>query len=224
MKKLLSIIITGMILSGCSPSTEMMTAWKTGEYAPKQYKNIGILAMLKSNEARIDVENSIRDAMKAQGIKGTDTWSIWQFANNPEIMKKMGMEGEKLKETIKLKVAEQNMDALLIVTLFDAFKEKRYVPGKSTSVGVGFSPGMYPAYGYPYYGYVGYSFTTMSTPGYYQDASTYFVESNLYDIASEKLIWTGQTSTKMESSLEVEAEKLGRVLVKGMIQGKVLAK
>ena len=224
MKKLLSIIITGMILSGCSPSTEMMTAWKTGEYAPKQYKNIGILAMLKSNEARIDVENSIRDAMKAQGINGTDTWSIWQFANNPEIMKKMGMEGEKLKETIKLKVAEQNMDALLIVTLFDAFKEKRYVPGKSTSVGVGFSPGMYPAYGYPYYGYVGYSFTTMSTPGYYQDASTYFVESNLYDIASEKLIWTGQTSTKMESSLEVEAEKLGRVLVKGMIQGKVLAK
>ena len=224
MKKLLSIIITGMILSGCSPSTEMMTAWKTGEYAPKQYKNIGILAMLKSNEARIDVENSIRDAMKAQGIKGTDTWSIWQFANNPEIMKKMGMEGEKLKETIKLKVAEQNMDALLIVTLFDAFKEKRYVPGKSTSVGVGFSPGMYPAYGYPYYGYVGYSFTTMSTPGYYQDASTYFVESNLYEIASEKLIWTGQTSTKMESSLEAEAEKFGRTLVKGMIQGKVLAK
>jgi len=223
MKNLLLIIVTGMIMAGCSTSNELMTAWKTGDYEPKQFKNIGILAILKSNEARIDVETGIRDALKARGIKGTDTWSIWQFANNPEIMKKMGMEGEKLRETIKQKVAEQNMDGLLIVSLFDAFKEKRYVPGKSTSVGVGFSPGMYPAYGYPYYGYIGYSFNTMSTPGYYQDASIYFVESNLYDIASEKLIWTGQTRTKMETSLEVEAEKLGRLLVKSMIQGKVLA-
>ncbi len=224
MKKLIIVILAGMMLAGCSPSTELMVTWKTGEYAPKQYKNIGILAVLKSNEARVDVETSIRDALQARGIKGTDTWTIWQFANNPEIMKKMGMEGEKLKEVIKQKVAEQQMDALLIVSLFDSFKEERYVPGKSTSVGVGFSPGMYPAYGYPYYGYVGYSFNTMSTPGYYTDASTYFVESNLYDIASEKLIWTGQTRTKMESSLEVEAAKLGRVLVNGMIKDKVLAK
>ena len=89
MKKLIVVVLTGIILAGCSPSTELMVAWKTGEYAPKQYKNIGILAMLKSNEARVDVETSIRDALQAQGIKGTDTWTIWQFANNPEIMKKM---------------------------------------------------------------------------------------------------------------------------------------
>ena len=224
MKRLIVIILTGIILAGCSPSTELMVAWKTGEYAPKKFKNIGILAMLKSNEARVDVETSIRDALQAQGIKGTDTWTIWQFANNPEIMKKMNLSQEQLKEVIKQKVAEQKMDALLVISLFDAFKEERYVPGKSASVGVGFSPGMYPAYGYPYYGYVGYSFNTLTTPGYYVDASVYFVESNLYDIASENLIWTGQTRTKMESSLETEAEKFGRVLVKGMIKGGVLAK
>ena len=224
MKKLIVVLLTGMILAGCSPSTELMVAWKTGEYAPKHYKNIGILAILKSNEARIDVETGIRDALQVHGINGTDTWTIWQFANNPEIMKKMGLSQEELKEVVKQKVAEQKMDALLVISLFDTFKEKRYVSGTSTSVGVGFSPGMYPAYGYPYYGYVGYSFNTMSTPGYYVDASVYFVESNLYDISSENLIWTGQTRTQMESSLEVEAEKLGRVLVKGMIKGGVLAK
>lgn len=226
MKRLIVVVLAGLILAGCSPSTELRVSWKNGEYPPKQFKKIGILAMLRSNEARIDVETGIKEALAVQGILGVETWGIWQFANNPEIMQKMGMEGEKLKETIKRKVAEQGMDALLVITLFDAFKEQRYVPGKSTSVGVGvgFGQGMYPAYGYPYYGYVGYSFNTMTTPGYYQDASTYFVESNLYDIATEQLIWTGQTSTKMESSLEQEAEKFGRVIVKGMIQGKVLAK
>ena len=226
MKKLVIVILIGIILAGCSSSTELMVAWKTGEYAPKHFKNIGILAMLKSNEARVDIETGIRYALQVQGIKGTDTWTIWQFANNPEIMKKMNLTPEQLKEVIKQKVAEQKMDALLVITLFDSFKEQRYVPGTSTSVGVGvgFSPGMYPAYGYPYYGYVGYSFNTMTTPGYYEDASIYFVESNLYDIASEKLIWTGQTRTKMESSLAREAEKFGRAIVKGMIQGKVIAK
>jgi len=224
MKKLIVVILAGMMLAGCSPSTELKVAWKTGEYAPKHFQNIGILAVLKSTEARIDVENGVKEALEARGIKGTDTWVIWPFANNQEIIRKMGYEGEKLKEIIQQKVKEAQMDALLIITLFDAFKEERYVPGKSVSVGIGISPGMYPAYGYPYYAYYGYAFNTMSTPGYYVDASIYFVESNLYDIASEKLIWTGQTSTQIESSLEKEGEKFGRVLVNGMIKGGVLAK
>lgn len=218
-------MITCMVLAGCSPSTELRVAWKTGEYAPKHFSNIGILALLKSNEARIDVENGIADALRAQGIRATTTWDIWPFANNQEIMKKMGYDKGKMKEVIQKKVAEQKMEALMIITLFDAFKEERYVPGKSVSVGVvGFTPGMYPAYGYSYYGYYGYAYDIMTTPGYYVDASTYFVESNLYDISTEQLIWTGQTSTVIQSSPESEAEKLGRVLVKGLIQGKVLAK
>jgi len=215
--------ITGMILAGCSPSSELQVAWKTGEYAPKQFSNIGIVALFKSNEARIDVENGVADALRAKGIHATTTWDIWPFANNKEIVDKMGYDQEKIKEVIQQKVAEQKMDALMFITLFDAFKEERYVPGKSVSVGVvGFSPGMYPIYGYPYYGYYGYAYNVMTTPGYYVDASTYFVESNLYDISTEQLIWTGQTSTQIQSSPETEAAKLGRILVKGMIQGKVL--
>lgn len=224
MKKLLTIILTGMILAGCSPSTELRVAWKTGEYAPMQFRNIGILALIQSNEARIDVEAAVSDALRAKGINSTVTWDIWPFANNQEIMKKMNLSQEQTREVIKQKVAEHKMDALMIITLFDAFKEERYVPGNNVSVGIGISPGIYPAYGMPYYGYYGYAFNTMNTPGYYVDASTYFVESNLYDISTEKLIWTGQTSTSMQSSLGTEAEKFGRILVKGMLKGGVLAR
>jgi len=223
MKKLLMIFVAGLILAGCAPSTELRISWKTGDYPPKKYSKIGILALLKSNEARIDVETGVANALAAKGIRSAVTWDIWQFANNKEIMDKMNLTQEQLREVIKKKVADQKMDALLVISMFDAFKESRYVPGKSVSVGVGFSPGMYPAYGYPYYGYVGYSFETMSTPGYYEDVSTYFVESNLYDIASENLIWTGQTSTKMESDLETEAQKFALTIVRGMFQDGVLA-
>jgi len=57
--KLISIFLTGMILAGCSPSTELRVAWKTGDDSPKKFSNIGILALLKSNEARIDVETGV---------------------------------------------------------------------------------------------------------------------------------------------------------------------
>jgi len=212
------MIVTGMILAGCSPSTELRMSWKTGDYAPKKFSKIGIIALMKSDEARVDVETGVAQALRLKGINATETYDIWPFANNKEIMNKMGLSQEQLKEVIQQKVAEQKMDGLLIITLFDAFKEQRYVPGNSVSVGVGISPGMYPAYGYPYYGYYGYAFNTMSTPGYYEDASTYFIESNLYDIASGSLIWTGQTSTEMKSSLEIEAQKFGLALTRGMLK------
>lgn len=227
MKSAMYVILAAILFSGCTPSNELRVAWKAGDYPPKQFKNIGIVAMLKSNEARIDVENGIVDALRAKGIHATTTWDIWPFANNPAIMKQAGFEGEKAKEIIQHKVAEHTMDALLIITLFDAFKEERYVPGKSVTVGLGISPGMYsmyPIYGYPYYTYFGYAFNTITEPGYYVDASTYFTEANLYDISTEKLIWTGQMTTTMQTSPEQEGEQFGRVLVNGMIRGDVVTK
>jgi hypothetical protein len=212
------------LLLGCSASNELRVSWKTGEYEPKTYKNIGVVAILPKTSTRVEIETAVADAFAVRGIPCRTTWSIWAFANNPELLKEAGFEGENMKKIIIQKVTEQKIDALLVISLFDSKKETRYVPGRSASIGVGFSPGMYPAYGYPYYGYIGYSFTTMSEPGYYEDASTYFTETNLYDIASEKLIWTGQISTEMQSPLEEEVYKFARVLVGGMLKDKVLTK
>jgi len=221
MKSFFSILISGMILMACSSTSSLTYSGKLGDYEPKQYKNIGILAVLKSNDARINIEMAITDALRAKGYPANYTWDVWPFANNLELMKQHGIEGDKLKEMIQQRVTSQKMDALLIVTLFDAVKEERYVPGSGLSVGVAVNPGIYPVYDYPYYSYYGYAFSTISDPGYYIETSTYFTESNLYDIASEQLIWTGQMSTKLESSLEIEAQKYSEVLVNGMIRDNV---
>lgn len=222
MKNKLFILLTGIFLFGCSPSTELLVAWKPADVTPTHFQNIGILAVLKSDEARITAETSIANALKAKGIRATVTWDIFPFANKPDVIKQMELSPEQLKEVVKQKVIEHQMDGLILISLFDAHKEKRYVPGNSVSVGIGINPGMYPAYGYPYYGYYGYAYTTMAEPGYYVDASTYFTEINLYDISTEKLIWTGQMSTAMQNSPELVSYQFGRVLVRGMIRDDVL--
>jgi len=224
MKNKIIFFLAAILLLGCSSSNQMQVAWKTGDYPPMTFKHIGVLAVLKSDEARIDVEEGVVNALRAKGIRATVTWDIFPFANKPDVIKKMNLTGEQLRQAIVQKVTEQQMDGLIIVSLFDSKKEQRYVPGKSVSVGIGISPGVYPAYGYPYYAYFGYAFETMSQPGYFVDASTYFTESNLYDITTEKLIWTGQMSTKMENDLEDEGALFGRTLVRAMFEGKVLAR
>jgi len=224
MKYPFAILITGIILTACTSTSLLTYSRKASGYVPKKYSNIGIVAVLKSTEARINVEVAVAEKLREKGYRVTVTWAIWPFANNLEMMKQYGVEGEKLKEMIKQRVASQKMDALLIITLFDARKETRYVPGTTVPAGAGLNPGMYPVYGYPYYSYYGYAFSTISDPGYYVNTSTYFTESNLYDIESEGLIWTGQVKTTMKSSLETEAQTFGKVLADGMIAAGVLSK
>ncbi len=221
MKSLFSILISGIILASCSSTSSLIYSGKLGNPSPKQYTNIGVLAVLKSNDARINVEMAVTDGLRAKGYPADYTWDVWPFANNLELMKQHGIEGDKLREMIQQRVTSQKMDALLIITLFDAVKEQRYVQGSGLSVGVAVDPGIYPVYGYPYYSYYGYAFSTMSNPGYYIESSTYFTEANLYDISSGLLIWTGQLSTKLESSLESEAQKFSEALINGMIGDKV---
>ena len=188
--------------------------YKSADYDPAVYKKMAVIAIVPNTHARVEIENAVTEALKAKGIHAVTTWSLFPMANNTELIKQAGFTGEKRKEIIREKVAENNIDAIMLVTMFDAKREQRYVPGSSTSVGIGIGA---PVYGYPYASYFGYAWEVTSEPGYYEDASKYFIESNLYDIASEKLLWTGQTKTEMSSTLETEASKFANVIVTRMM-------
>ena len=216
MKQFLMVCALCGLLAGCS-STKLTYVYKPEDYNPAGYKKIAVIAMAPKNQGRIEIEDAVVDQMKSKGLHAVTTWNTFVFANNPELLKKAGFEGEKRKEIIRQKVTENNIDALLVITLFDSRREQRYVPGSSTSVGIGVGGVGGPVYGYPYAAYVGYAWEVTSEPGYYEDASTYFIESNLYDIASEKLLWSAQTMTQMNYSIDKEAAGFGKVLVDRMI-------
>src|SRR5512138_90089 len=167
MKQFLAICALGALLAGCA-STEITSGFKTAEFHPAGYKKLAVIAIVPKNQARIEIEDAVVTQLKAKGINAVSTWSTFVFANDPELLKKAGFDGEKRKEIIREKVSQNHFDALLTITLFDAKREQRYVPGTTTSVGVGV--GM-PVYGYPYAAYFGYAWEVTSTPGYYEDVS-----------------------------------------------------
>lgn len=220
MKTLFIACAVCILILGCT-STKLTYVYKSGDYNPASYKKMAVIAIAPKTHGRVEVEKAVVAELKSRGINAMETWSIFVFANDPELLKQAGFTGERRKEIIRQKVTENHIDALLTITLFDSRKEQRYVPGSSTSVGIGVGA---PVYGYPYAAYFGYAWEVTSEPGYYEDASTYFIETNLYDVASEKLLWTGQTKTTMNSSLATEAEGFSKLVVTRMIEDSKPAK
>jgi hypothetical protein len=214
MKRLFIACAVCILLAGCS-STSFTYVYKSANFNLGSYKKLAVLALLPNDQARVLVEKAVVASMTSQGIHAVTTWSEFVFANKPDIIKQANLTNEQRMEIIRKKVTENNIDALLVIAKFNSKTEERYVPGSGVSVGIA-APG-YPVYGYSYYGYYSYAYNIISEPGYYETVSTYFVESNLYDIASEKLLWTGQTSTELSNSFDTDAEKFGEVLVRQMI-------
>ncbi|HKH60557.1 MAG TPA: hypothetical protein VKA49_06985, partial [Flavitalea sp.] len=101
---------------------------------------------------------------------------------------------------------------ILLMRLADIEKETSYVPGTTS--------GYYGGYG-RYYGYgAGY----YSTPGYYQTDKNYFIETTIYSINPDKMLWTGVTKTVNPSKVNKTVNEIADVLISKMKEDGFLKK
>jgi len=129
-----------------------------------------------------------------------------------------------IKKKVIEKVAENNIDALMIITMFDKTKEERWVNDHNYAMGgTGYYGTPYGMRG-GYYDYYYYSMGTIYNTGYYVDDVTYFIECNLYDAKSEKLIWRAQTKSNNPKSVEEESKVLAYIVAKQLLNKKVITK
>jgi len=85
------------------------------------------------------------------------------------------------------KLLKDGFDGIILMHLTDVEKSVSYNPGTS--------------YG-GWYGYRGY------TPGYYTEDKTFLVETNMYSIKDDKLLWSGTTSSLNPSSFDKSMDEI----------------
>jgi len=84
-----------------------------------------------------------------------------------------------------------------------------YVPPSVTT----YAPA-YPSYYYGgWSGYYGASYSTVVSPGYEYDTQYVSLETNIYDVASNKLIWSGVTETQMGGTAESHIDEFIQVMI-----------
>lgn len=223
MKRLtFAFVLLSFLFAGCGSSTKLTNSWVNKEEVPKQYKKLAIAALTPNNSGRYITERAIVANLKEKGISAVPTYEVLPMAGRLGQMKGELGDSEAIKRMVKNKINENEFDALMVLTVFNKTTEERWVNDRSFHMGgVGYygSP-----FGYTgrYYDYYAYSFGTIYNDGYYVDDVTYFIDCNLYDVASEQMIWSGHLKIKNLESIEKEADVMGYIIARQLYDKKIV--
>ena len=175
---ILSVLVTTTLVS-CGPSTKIEKSWtEPGSSVSKSASNKTlVIAMVKDETSRRVIEDQL---VKRLGSGAVSSYTII----STDMLK------EASDAALKQKLTDGKFTHVLLMRLADIEKETSYVPGTTT--------GFYGGYGR----YYGYGAGMYSTPGYYTTDKNYFVETTVYSINPDKLLWTGTTKTVNPGKIE----------------------
>jgi hypothetical protein len=165
----------------------------------KSYSDIMVMALTHDTRAKAIVENDMEAALSKRSVIVSKSLDVF----GPNFSKDI------LKEEMLMKVKHTGADAILTVSLINRENRTRYVPGYA-----GFVPG--------FWGYYSYWYPTVYSPGYYTQDRIYYIESNLYDVVTDDLIWTAESETYNPSSLTGFSKDLASILVEKLMKDKIL--
>src|ERR1700682_2306918 len=173
----LALVLAVSLCSCSSSSMRIMATWVNPKDKPVPQPGkhkIFIFAMTQNHDAQVNLENDLATAATAKGIHTVK--SIDAFGPIVTL--------DRLPKTDVLLKAIRDLgcDGIFTVALVDQTEKTHYVQGGYSG---GFVP--YAGYGYTYSGYYAYS-PAFYSPGYYTTDKTYFIESNLFNANSEKML------------------------------------
>jgi hypothetical protein len=193
MKRLFLSLFVGIALASCTPSTLLVKSWSdpVATVTPGPGNKTLILAMVKDEGSRRIIEDELAKRMKGSAVVS------YSFLV-PEILNQANV------DYLAQKLKEGNYTHVLMMRLANVEEETSYVPG-TTSVYYG-GYGRYYSYGAGYY----------TNPGYYTTDKNYFVETTVFSVEPDKLLWTGTTKTVNPSRVERTVNDIADAVVEKM--------
>ena len=206
----IALLIACLMISGCSTSTRITGSWKDPavDASTGESKSVLITALTRNIEVRTKLENAL--AAKAaerniEAVKSSEVFTPDFFQVLPE------------RDELIAQIKQTGVDAILTVSLIDTESETRYVRGSSR-----YAPmPVYNWYG-GFYSYINYWHPIMYEPGYYVTDKTYFLETNLYDAETGRLVWSAQSETVNPTSIDAFAAEYPEVLLERMVKDDLL--
>jgi hypothetical protein len=201
MKNLLLSLLVICTIYSCGPSTKIEKSWVEpgARVAPDPQNKVMVIALVKDETSRRVIEDELVKRIKTPAV------ASYQFLTT-EMIKAAS------DEALNNMITKENFTHILLMRLADIEKETSYVPGTTT--------GYYGGYGM----YYGYGAAMYSTPGYYTTDKNYFIETTIYSVSPNKLLWTGTTKTVNPSKVNKAVNEIADVVVAKMKQDGFLKK
>jgi hypothetical protein len=213
------IFITALIIYSCSGSfTEISGTWTKPGYTGKKFKNILVVAISADMIKRNTVESAVVKELELEKVKATGSEKILDFSKLDED-KDGKLDSIKRDEVLKM-ITDAGYDGAIVLSLLDIKEQTQYVPGQAY-----YQPaymGRYGGYYRGFYGYSFYAYNVVSTPGYYVEKVNIFIETRLFDIKADEMLWASNSETMDPTNLKEFSKSLARAVVTTMITDNIV--
>jgi hypothetical protein len=193
----LLLISAAFLLASCTTTTVMTNVWKDKTYQGKPQK-IAVIMVAKSPDMRNLFEDRFSGELDARGNNAFQSYTI------------IPMEQLRDKELVKSKIRSSGADAVLISRLVDTKTIESYNPGMIYVV---------PA---SYYDWWGYYAVVFADYGYTGDVAVAYIETNVYDVKTEKLIWSGHSKTERTEGEQQLITAFIKVMIKKLASAGII--
>jgi len=188
-KRFAPFLLACFCLAASCATTKMTDVRRDDNYR-ETIRKVVVIGIFKEPDTRKIFEDEFADRLRARGVDATASHKIVSDAEMPD------------KDLVTGKIRELGADAVLMTRVMDIESEKTYVSGQ--------------AYVMPsYYGYYGAYYNYSYRPGYTKQEGHAYLETNLYNLGDEKLVWSGRSTTKLSAT----RYELIQGYVKTMIDG-----
>lgn len=192
----LLMIVFALFFLSCATTT-VTDVWKDKAYQGKAQKIVVIMAA-KNPDMRNMFEDRFTAELQERGNNAIQSHQIITMAQLPD------------KELVNSKIKSAGADTLLISRLVDTKTVDSYMPG--------------PIYVVPdiYYGWGTYHDIVFAGYGYTGDVQVAYIETNLYDMKTEKLIWSAHSKTERTEGEQQLINAFIKVMIKKMSSDKII--
>lgn len=193
------------LLSSCG-STKMVSTWADPEYTAGKMGKTLVIGVSNNVTRRRQFEDQFAEQLGKKDVEGHTSYKIVPDAANIS------------EETLGPYVVDHGITHVLVTRLVSREKVETYVP---PTVSTTYMPS-YPSYYHGYYSYYHASYATVVSPGYSYETEYVHLETNVYEVASEKLVWSGLTETEVGSQANSRIAELIQVIMHQMSKNKLL--
>jgi hypothetical protein len=192
---LATLCVCLLALSACkTTTTHISQSYRNPGYEATVFKKVLVVGVAQNEERRQAFENAFSAAIGEEGGTAEPSWHLLP-----------GADTQLSEEQVHAAIEGGGFDGVLITRLLSVDKSKEYTPPKKyNNPHTRYYPAG-PAYGYGYGGYYGFYATTyaeVTEPGYFETSTTLKLETNLYSVATNELVWTAQSKTIDPESID----------------------
>lgn len=183
MRRLQTVLLAALLVS-CS-STRVVTQWRDPGTTQLRFSKVLALCITKEQSLRRAAEGELCKQISSVECKPA-------YLAIPDSM----VDKDKMDEA-KALVTRSGFDGAVVVRVVDTREKVTYVP---------------PSYGPTFWGYYGYARPMAYDPGYYRTDQILRLETSIYSITQDQLLWVGTTETVNPRSLPETIEEVAKAV------------